>query len=188
VALVTAGEAGPAGEVATRAGECLALATVGAVVGTGGAFRRAGRSLPMLSRGLAEMRLFRLAAVSAVAATATAGLALVVTVGDGSAHVVADAARHLLTVGVLTTVVAAMVFRLVPVLEGHALPWPGSRAVAFWLLLGAVVLRTMELAVGVGVRALAPAVALSGLAVWGALAAVAANLAAVLADGENRRA
>jgi hypothetical protein len=180
VLLAVAGETGVAGlgAVWARTGELLALATAGAVLGAGGAFRRADRALPMLSRSPAEARLFRLAAASSVAAVVAAGLAVAAAAQGGSEHVLADAARHLLTVGVLTTVVVAMMFRLLPVLERRALAWPGARPAALWLLLGAVVLRAAEVAVSAGFRWLAPAVALSGLAVWGALAAVAVNLGA----------
>ncbi len=184
--LVATGEAGPGGAAAARAGDLLALATFTGVVAAGGAFRRSGPALPLLSRGLAEARLFRLAAVSASAAVAVEAVAVVVAARGGSAHVLADAARHLLTVGVLTAIVAAMAFRLIPVLERRPLAWPAGRAVAFWLLLGAVVLRTAEVLVSAGLRALAPAVALSGLAAWGALAAVGVNLGAVLADAGKR--
>jgi len=108
-----------------------------------------------------------------------AGLAL----GAGAAlphHALADALRHLLTVGVLTSIVVAMTFRLIPVLEGVVLSWPWLRMVAFVALLGAVILRMAQgLAVG-GWPRLGPAVALSGALAWIALAAVAVSLAAAM--------
>lgn len=67
--------------------------------------------------------------------------------------------------------------RLIPVLELVALPWPGLRRVAFWALLGGVVLRTAELGAAYDAPALVP---LSGVLVWIALACVAANLAGAL--------
>jgi hypothetical protein len=81
---------------------------------------------------------------------------------------------------VLTSIVVAMTFRLIPVLEGMALAWPWLRTVAFVALLGAVILRTTQgLAVG-GWPRLGPAVALSGALAWIALAAVAVSLAAAM--------
>jgi hypothetical protein len=134
----------------------------------------------MLSRSRAEARIFRLGAVSAlVAALGAAGLAL----GAGAAlphHMLSDALRHLVTVGFLTSVVVAMTFRLIPVLEGVALPWPRLRTVAFVALLGAVILRTTQGLAIYGWPGLGPAVALSGMLAWIALAAVTTTLAAVM--------
>lgn len=171
------------GEIVARAGDLVGLATIAAVVAAGGTFRRSGPSLPMLSRSPAEARLFRLAAGSAVAALAGAALAVVLAVRGEDLRLVADAVRHLLTVGVLTTVVVAMTFRLIPVLERRPLPWPAARALAFWLLLAAVVLRSAEVLAGRGWPALAPGVVVSGVLAWLAVAAVAANLVAVLLSG-----
>jgi hypothetical protein len=163
-----------------RLADFAALGTVAALVVSAGALRRAPRALPMLSRSRAEARIFRLGAVSAlVAALGAAGLAL----GAGSAlphHALSDALRHLVTIGFLTSVVVAMTFRLIPVLEGVALPWPGLRTVAFVALLGAVILRTAQGLAIYGWPGLGPAVALSGVLAWIALAAVAATLAAVM--------
>jgi uncharacterized protein involved in response to NO len=134
----------------------------------------------MLSRSPAEARLFRLAAGSAVAGLAGAALGLALAAGGRPDHLIADAVRHLLTVGVLTTIVLAMTFRLIPVLEGRPLPWPAARTLTFWLLLGAVILRSAEVLVGLGWRAIALGVALSGPLVWLAIAAAAGNLVAAL--------
>jgi hypothetical protein len=178
--LAAAGELVPpaSGQIIVRTGDLLGLGAIAAVMVAGGAFRRPGPSLPMLARSPAEARLFRLAAGSALAALAGAALAVVLAARGESAHLVADAVRHLLTVGVLTTIVVAMTFRLIPVLEGRPLPWPGARTLAFWLLLAAVTLRSTEVLVGRGWTAVALGVALSGSLVWLAVAAVAANLGA----------
>ena len=159
-----------------RLADVAALGTVVAIALSGGALRSTRRAPPMLGRNREEARIFRLGAVSAlVAALAAAALVL----GAPAAlqhHVLADAVRHLLTVGFLTSVVVAMTFRLIPVLEGVALPWPGLRDVAFAALLGSVVLRTAQGLVVHGWPELAPAVALSGLLAWIAVVAAAANL------------
>jgi hypothetical protein len=169
-----------------RLADLAALGTTTALVLSAGAHRRAPRALPMLSRSPSEARIFRLAAVSAVAGTlGAAGLAL----GAGAElphHALADAVRHLLTIGVLTSIVVAMTFRLIPVLEGAALAWPGARTVALVALLAAVVLRTSQ-ALADGWRWLGPAIALSGVLAWIALAAVALNLAAAMIRGADRR-
>jgi hypothetical protein len=179
VALTVMGEAGglEAGLLLARGGEFVALLAPAAMIVASGAFRRARRpGLPMLVRSAREARIFRIAAVSAVAAVALSAATGVMAALGEPVRVLADAVRHLLTVGVLTSVVTAMTFRLIPVLEGCPLPWPGARAVAFWALLAAVVLRIAEVAVSLGWMALAPAVALSGPGVWVALAAVAGSL------------
>jgi hypothetical protein len=141
----------------------------------------------MLSRSRDEARIFRLAAASAVVgALGAAGL----TLGAGVAlphHALADALRHLLTIGMLTSVVVAMTFRLIPVLEGTALAWPGLRTLALGALLGAVILRTSQVLVVDGWRWLGAAVALSGVLAWIALAAVALNLAAAVFRNTDRR-
>jgi len=77
---------------------------------------------------------------------------------------------------ILTAVVIAMTFRLIPVLEGRALPWPRLRAVAFWALTAGVLLRTAETLLGFGWVSPAPAVALSGVFVWAAILCAGANL------------
>jgi len=173
--------AGPMAAIAlARLADVTALGTVATLVVSAGALRRSGRALPMLSRSRVEARIFRLGAVSMLAgALGAAGLAL----GAGAAlphHALADALRHLVTIGFLTSVVVAMTFRLIPVLEGAGLPWPGLRTVAFAALLGAVILRTAQ---GLAVYrwpGLGPTVAFSGVLAWIALAAVAVNLTAAM--------
>ncbi|MBI4255457.1 MAG: NnrS family protein [Candidatus Rokubacteria bacterium] len=180
VVLTVVGEAGPwtapLGPALARLGEFAALAALGALLAAGGAARRTRGSLPMLARSGPESRLFRLAAASAAAALAGAALATLGAALGAQVHVLADAARHLLTVGFLTSLVVAMTFRLIPALEQRALRWPGLRAVAFWALAVGIALRTAEALVPLGAPWLAPWVPLSGLAVWLALAGVALNL------------
>jgi hypothetical protein len=179
--------AGPVAAIAlARLADLAAFGTLTALGLSAGAHRRAPRALPMLSRSPNEARIFRLAGASALAGTlGAAGLAL----GAGAAlphHALADALRHLLTVGVLTSIVVAMTFRLIPVLEGMALAWPWLRTVAFVALLGAVILRTTQgLAVG-GWPRLGPAVAFSGVLAWIALATVAVSLAAAMLRSPTR--
>jgi hypothetical protein len=181
--LAVAGELGPwgAGAALARVADALGLAAIVAVAATAGVLASSPRSLPMLSRSAEETRIFRLAVAAAAVALpgmlAAAGLAA----AGGAAHVVADAARHLFTVGFLTSVVVAMTFRLIPALERVALPWPRLRHVAFAALLGAVVARTAEVLVAGGWRGLAPLVVASGVLAWVALASVAANLAGAMA-------
>jgi len=176
VAVIAAGEVAAVPAIA-RAGEALGLAAVVAVAAGAGAFRRpAPRALPMASRSAAEARIFGLAVASATAALGGAVAATVLAAAGGGAHVLTDAVRHLLTVGTLTSIVVAMAFRLVPVLEATPLPWPWLRAVAFWSLLGAVVLRSAEVGVAHGWPGLAPVVPLSGVLAWIAIASVGATL------------
>ena len=92
-----------------------------------GALRRAPRSLPVLSRTPQEAAIFRIAVVSALVATAGAAVDVATTLAGAPVPRLTDAVRHLVTVGVLTSVVVAMTFRLVPVLTGVALPWRPAR-------------------------------------------------------------
>ena len=71
--------------------------------------------------------------------------------------------------------VVGMGFRLIPVVEGVALPWPRLRGVAFWALLAAVLLRTSEVLADYGVETILPLVPLSGVLVWAALACLGAG-------------
>jgi hypothetical protein len=176
----------PARAILARLGDLVALGGVAAVMVTAGAFRRAGRALPMVSRSREEARIFRLAAVSIGVAAAGSAIAAVSAWWNVPVPSLTDAVRHLVTVGFLTSVAVAMSFRLVPVLEGKALPWPGLRGVAFWALLTGVVLRTSEVLGGLGGRGIGGLVVASGLCVWIALAAVAANVAAAIARSPVR--
>jgi hypothetical protein len=80
-----------------------------------------------------------------------------------------------MTVGCVMSVVVAMTFRLIPVLEGAPLPWPRLRAVAFVALLGAVVLRTAQ-GLAASWPGLGPLVVLSGVLAWIALTTAAVSL------------
>jgi hypothetical protein len=164
-----------------RAGDLLALGTVAAVVISAGALRRPRAGLPMLARSPHEARIFRIAVGSALVAAVAAALGLIAALRGVVVPLLGDAIRHLLTVGVLGAVTIAMVFRLIPVLEVRPLPWPRLRTVAFWALLASVALRTAEVLVGAGWRAPAPAVAVSGVLAWLALACAGANLIGALA-------
>jgi hypothetical protein len=175
-----AGWRGPAGMALERSGQLVALGALLGVLLLAGALRIARRTLPLLSRSAEETRIFRLAIGSAVAALVGSVGAAVSAWGGAQTHLLADAVRHLFTVGFLTTVVVAMSFRLIPVLEGTALRWPRLRSVAFWLVLLAVLLRSAEVLIAVGWAWLAPAIPLSGALVWLALGCVAANLVAAM--------
>jgi hypothetical protein len=175
-----AGEMGPwdraAGAAVTCLADALGLATILAVAASAGFRVHPPRTPPIVSRSPAEARIFRLAVGAAAAALVAMLAAAAVAASGGPAHVITDAARHLFTVGFLTSVVVAMTFRLIPVLERVALPWPRLRDVAFFALLGALTARTAEVLVAHAWPALAPLVLVSGALVWIALAAVAANL------------
>jgi hypothetical protein len=176
--------AGPiaAGALA-RLADLAALGTVTALVVSAGGLRRAGRALPMLARSREETRIFRVGVLSAVAGAVGAAILALTAAAPLPHHALADALRHLVTVGFLTSVVVAMTFRLIPVLEGTALPWPRLRQVALVALLGAVTLRTTQGLVLLGWPGLGAGIALSGVLAWVALAAVAANLTAVMVRG-----
>jgi hypothetical protein len=186
--LAGAGEAAliPASGLAARLGDTIAIATVVGVVVGGGGLRGSRASLPLLSRGPAEARIFRVAAVSGVAALAAATATVVGELTGVALPLLADAVRHLLAVGVLGAVVIAMAFRLVTVLEGAPLPWPRVRTVALVALAAAVLTRTVQVAIPAGAPWLAPVVALSGPFAWIAFACVGVTLVGVLARGARR--
>jgi len=180
VVLAGAGLAGPwsgATRVALeRAGEAVALATVAAVALSGGAFRRPRGVLPMAARGGPETWLFRMAMLAAsLAAAGSIGAAAVAWTGV-PLSLVADALRHLVTVGTLTSMVVGMGFRLIPVIEGFPLPWPRLRGLAFWMLLAGVLTRTAEVLADYGLEAVLPLVPLSGVLVWIALACLGVSV------------
>jgi hypothetical protein len=183
VLVAAAGELGGYGTgcaAVVKLGEAMALGTVATVALTGGVARVARRSLPLLSRGAPEARLFRLALLSALAAALGSGAAAGLAWTGVPPSLLGDALRHLTTVGFLTSMVLAMTFRLIPVLEMIPLSSPRLRGVAFWSLLGGIVLRTSEVLADWGWEAVLPWVPLSGLLVWLALACAAANLIGAL--------
>jgi hypothetical protein len=186
ILITAAGEVGAwepaAATVVVRLGEFVALGGAAMLLVAGGAFRRVrAAALPMIGRSRDEVRIFRIAALSAPAAVL--GMALSAAAARAGVPVgpLTDAVRHLVTVGFLTSVVVAMTFRLIPVLEGRALPWPWLRHVAFGGLLAGVLLRTAEVLVGFGWAGIAPWIPLSGVLIWLALLAVAANLLGAIA-------
>ena len=174
-ALAAVGEWSSDGRAA-RLGELVVFGSVAAMVIAGGVLRQAGGTLPMVSRSGEESRIFRLGVASLGAAVVGAAAGVAIAWGGGEAQLLTDAVRHLVAVGFLTAVAIAMTFRLIPVLEGRALPWPRLRAVALWALAAGVVLRSAETLLGLGWVWMAPAVALSGLFVWAAVLCAGTNL------------
>jgi hypothetical protein len=175
---VLAGVAGEAtGAVAlARLGEALAVGTVAAVAATGGALGRRHAPRSLLARGGPELWLFRLAMASAAAAAAGLVGAAVLAWRGVPLSLLADALRHLVTVGFLTSMAVAMAFRLIPVFEGAALPWPRLPALAFGALAGAVVLRSGQVLADWLWTGILPWLPLSGVLVWLAVASVLASL------------
>jgi hypothetical protein len=179
-ALAAAGEWFGDGRAA-RLGELVVLGALAAMLIAGGALRRAGGMLPMVARSAEESRIFRLAVASLGAAVVGAAAGVAIAFGGLETPLLTDAVRHLVAVGFLTAVAVAMTFRLIPVLEGRALPWPRLRAVALWTLASGVVLRTAETLLGFGWGWMAPVVTLSGLFVWAAVLCAGANLVGAIA-------
>lgn len=170
------------GRVASLAAAGL-LVTAGAITAVtlgAGTLRAAPRGLPMLSRPPQEAAIFRIAIGSALVATVAAAADIVTTLTGAPVPRLADAVRHLVTVGVLTSIVVAMVLRLVPVLEGVAPPWPAARRVAWWALTSSVVLRSVQVVVPIGMSAAGALVALSGVLAWAAIASAAVWVVASL--------
>lgn len=163
-----------------KLGEALALGTLAAVALVGGALRFRREGVPMLGRRGPEVQLFRLAMLSATVAALGSTGAVALAWRGVPLSLLADALRHLVTVGVLTPVVVAMGFRLIPVFEGAPLRWPRLRALAFGALLAAVLLRSAEVLADYGWEAILPWLPLSGVLVWVALACLAANLVGTL--------
>jgi hypothetical protein len=167
---------GHAGVMLERAGEFLVLATVAAVALIGGAFRRAPGTLPMAGRGGPESRFFRLAVVSAAVSGVGSAAAAILAWGAVPLSLLADALRHLVTVGFLTAMVLGMGFRLLPVISRAPLRWPRLRRIAFWTLVAGVVVRTAEVLADHGLVRMLAIVPLSGALVWTALGCLALNV------------
>jgi hypothetical protein len=166
---------------AARLGELIVLASAAGLVLLGGALRPVRGALPMVARSPEASRIFRVAVLSAIGAVIGSAAAVAVASAGLDVRVLGDAVRHLVTVGVLTSVVMAMAFRLIPLLEGRALPWPRLRGVALWSLAAGIVLRSAEVLVGLGWPAPAPWIPLSGVLIWIAVACVGANLVGAIA-------
>jgi hypothetical protein len=174
-----------AGATLARLGEAIVLAGAGGLLVLGGALRSRRDALPMVTRSPEESRIFRVAMVSGGAAVLGSAAAVPAAWMGLDVRVLADAVRHLVTVGFLTSVAVAMLFRLIPVLEGRALPWPRLRRVALWSLAAGVILRSAAVLVAAGWSAPAPWIPLSGILIWIAVACVGANL--VMAIGARAR-
>jgi hypothetical protein len=174
------------GTALARLGELVVLAGAAGLMLLAGALKSVRDVLPMVARSPEESRIFRVAMLSGGAAVIGSAAAVPAAWAGLDVRVLTDAVRHLVTVGVLTSVVVAMAFRLIPVLEGRALPWPWLRTVALWSLAAGVILRSAEVLVGAGWPAPAPWVALSGILIWIAVTCVGANL--VAATGKRPRA
>ena len=176
VILALAAEAWPLG---SRPAEViLAMADFGVVValiGTGvavGAWRPESRRAIPLHLDRMEARFFRLAfACAGLAAGALVVGAALTLAGAPPRGFLADATRHLLTVGFMIGMICAMGFRFVPVIEGVRIAVPGARAVAFWALTLAVLLRTAELGADYLHEGFLRLAAISGLLAWVALLA-----------------
>jgi hypothetical protein len=184
IGIAASGEAGDwSTETATllaRLGELVVLAGAAALVLRGGVLTRARDALPMVARSREESRIFRVGLLSGGAALVGSAVTVAVAWAGLDVRVLGDVVRHLVTVGVLTSVVVAMVFRLIPVLEGRALPWPRLRGLALRSLAAGIILRSAEVLVGLGWAALASWIPLSGILVWIAVACAGVNLAAVI--------
>jgi hypothetical protein len=179
VVLMSVGAGGPwpgrAGVALERAGEALALSTVAAVAVTGGVFRRRAGAFPMLGHAGPETRFFRLAMLAAAIAAVGSAIAATLAWAGVPLSLLADALRHLVTVGFLIARVLGMGFRLLPVISGVPLCWPRLRGVAFWALLAGVVVRTPEVLADYGLPSVLAMVPLSGTLVWLALGCLAVN-------------
>ena len=184
VAIAASGEVSAFGvDTATalaRLGELVILATAAALVLMGGVLTRAPEALPLVARSAAESRIFRVAMLAGGGAVVGSAVTVVMAGAGLDVRVPGDAVRHLVTIGVLTSVVVAMVFRLVPVLEGRGLRWPRLRHVALWSLAAGVIVRSAEVLVGLGWASVAPWIPLSGVLVWLAVACPAVNLMAAI--------
>jgi hypothetical protein len=184
IGIAASGETGDwSAETATvlaRLGELVILAGAAGLMLLGGVLTRARDALPLAARSPVEARIFRIAMLSGGGAVLGSALTVGMAWAGLEVRVLGDVVRHLVTVGVLTSVVVAMVFRLIPVLEGRAVRWPGLRQVARWSLVVGIILRSAEVLVGLGWSSLASWVPLSGVLVWIAVACAGVNLAAAI--------
>jgi hypothetical protein len=179
--LAVAGEAGggvPGAVALGRLGEATAVGTIAAAALAGGALGRPGAPRSLLARGGPELWLFRLAVVSATVAALGSLVAAVIAWRGVPLGLAADALRHLVTIGFLTSIVVAMAFRLIPAFEGGPVRWPRLRALAFAALVAAVGLRSAEVLADHVWAGILPWLPISGLLVWLALATVFASLLA----------
>ena len=183
----------------------LALADLGvaaALVAAGvalGAWRAESRRAIALHLDRTETHFFRFAfACAGVAAAGLAVGAILTLVGIPPHGFLADATRHLLTIGFLIGMICAMGFRFLPVIEGVRIAVPGARRVAFWALSLAVLLRTLEMGADYLHQGFLRVAAFSGVLAWVALwmwglavsltmiRGAAARRSATLADSSER--
>jgi hypothetical protein len=177
--LTVAGEAGggaPRAVALARLGEAAAIGTIAATALAGGALGRPGAPRSLLARGGPELWLFRLAVGSATVAALGSLVAAAIAWRGIPLGLLADALRHLVTVGFLTSIVVAMAFRLVAAFEGGPAPRPRLRALAFYAVLAGVALRSAEVLADWVWAGILPWLPLSGALVWLALATVLVSL------------
>ncbi len=167
------------------------LGIVAALVAAGvavGAWRPEPRLAITLHLDRTEARFFRLA--FACAGLAALGLfvgAVLTLAGTPPRGFLADATRHLLTVGFMIGMICAMGFRFVPVIEGIRIALPGARGVAFWALTLAVLLRTAELGADFLHEGFLRVAAVSGFLAWVALLAWGLAVGLTMLQGVSLR-
>ncbi|HSB73033.1 MAG TPA: hypothetical protein VLT62_27220 [Candidatus Methylomirabilis sp.] len=134
-----------------------------------GAWRPQSRQVLALHLDQTEARFFRFAFASA--GLAAAGLILGAGLGIAGTPrgLLVDVTRHLLTVGFVIGMVCAVGFRFLPVIEGVPLSVPGARAITFWTLAAATLLRTLEVGADYWHEAFLRPAAVSGFLAWLAL-------------------
>ena len=186
-------------QVLLALGDLGVSAAIGAAAVAVGAWRPEPRHALAFQRDRTETRFFRFA--FACAGLGTAGLAvgaILTLVGIPPHGFLADATRHLLTIGFLIGMICAMGFRFLPVIEGVRIAVPGARRVAFWALSLAVLLRTLEMGADYLHQGFLRVAAFSGVLAWVALwmwglavsltmiRGAAARRSATLADSSER--
>jgi hypothetical protein len=189
--LAVAGEAGggaPRAVALARLGEAAAIGTIAATALAGGALGRPGAPRSLLARGGPELWLFRLAVGSATVAALGSLVAAAIAWCGIPLGLLADALRHLVTVGFLTSIVVAMAFRLVAAFEGGPAPRPRLRALAFYAVLAGVALRSAEVLADWVWAGVLPWLPLSGALVWLALATVLVSLLGAIRFRRDARA
>ncbi|MBI3079460.1 MAG: hypothetical protein HYY85_21130, partial [Deltaproteobacteria bacterium] len=166
-------------------GAALAL-VIGAVAA--GAWEPEPRAVIALQLDRTEARFFRLAFASAgLSATGLLGGGALTLAGLPPHGLLADATRHLLTVGFVVGMICAMGFRFLPVIEGVRLAVPWARVVAFWALAAAVLLRTAELGADYVDEGFLRPAAVSGFLAWAALAFWGLAVSVTMARGAAAR-
>jgi len=163
-------------------------AAIGAAAVAVGAWRPESRRAIALRLDRSETRFFRFAFACAGVAMVGLILGAVPTLAGASPRgFLADATRHLLTIGFLIGMICAMGFRLLPVIEGVRLALPGVRPVAFWALSLAVLLRTAEMGADYLHEGFLRVAAFSGFFAWVALVAWGASVSLTMIRGAAAR-